>query len=67
MIRVLIDRHLADGMEHEAELALMDARHEAMRIPGYISGETLRDIGDVQHYLVISTWRSQRDWEVWVP
>ncbi|RLB78881.1 MAG: antibiotic biosynthesis monooxygenase, partial [Deltaproteobacteria bacterium] len=33
--------------------------------PGYISGETLRNIDDPEEYLVISTWQSLEDWQRW--
>lgn len=65
MIRVLIERVFAEGMDEELRKAEMDARQQAMRIPGYISGETLRDVDDPQRNVVISTWRSIEDWEAW--
>lgn len=66
MIRVLIERRFAEGMEQELQRVLMEARQEAIRIPGYISGETLRDSDNPWHYVVISTWRSRHAWERWM-
>ncbi len=37
----------------------------AFRQPGYISGETMRNMNDHHEYLVISTWKSIEDWEHW--
>lgn len=37
----------------------------AFRQPGYISGETMRNVNDPNEYLVISTWKSIEDWERW--
>ncbi len=34
--------------------------------PGYISGETLRRIDKNNECMVISTWRSQEDWDTWL-
>lgn len=65
MIRVLIERLFAEGMHDELRRAEMEARQQAMQIPGYISGETLRDRENPQHNVVISTWRSIEEWEAW--
>lgn len=44
---------------------LLEARQLAFRQPGYISGETMRNINDSSEYVVISTWKSVEDWERW--
>lgn len=44
---------------------LTELRAMAFRQPGYISGETMRNINDPHEYLVISTWKSIDDWEHW--
>ena len=33
--------------------------------PGYISGETMRNVDDPNEYLVISTWKSLEAWQRW--
>jgi heme-degrading monooxygenase HmoA len=66
MIRVLIDRVFAQGMEEELRGIEQEARQQAVKIAGYISGESLRDTSNPQHNLVISTWRSREDWERWM-
>ncbi len=45
---------------------LIELRNMANRQPGYISGETLRNVDDPNEYLVISTWKSQEAWERWL-
>jgi len=65
MTRVLIERWLADGMEEKYHAALRQMRHHAIHQPGYVSGETLRDVANPRHYVIISTWRSRRDWSAW--
>jgi hypothetical protein len=48
MIRVVIDRWLAEGGDEAIEKIMRDLRREAIHSPGYVTGETLRDIAD-QH------------------
>lgn len=71
-IRVLMFRkmpRLYGGMEADLlpQLGplLAEARKLAFRQPGYISGETMRNVADPYDYLVISTWKSVEDWERW--
>jgi heme-degrading monooxygenase HmoA len=28
-------------------------------------GETLRDVADPRHFLILSTWRTRDEWESW--
>jgi heme-degrading monooxygenase HmoA len=65
MIRVLIERCLAPGREDDFRAVMREMRREAVYAPGYIAGETLRDVATPGHYVVISTWRAQRDWDAW--
>ncbi|MFZ0133300.1 MAG: antibiotic biosynthesis monooxygenase family protein [Desulfobacterales bacterium] len=71
-IRVLMFRkmpRLYGGMEAnllpQLGPLLSEARKLAFRQPGYISGETMRNVADPYEYLVISTWKSVEDWERW--
>jgi heme-degrading monooxygenase HmoA len=45
---------------------LLELRNMANVQPGYISGETLRNVDDRNEYLVISTWKSIESWERWL-
>lgn len=65
MIRVLIERRLARGAAEDLQKAMRDLRHEAIHLPGYVSGETHRDSADPRHFLIISTWRSAEAWQEW--
>lgn len=65
MIRVLIERWLIEGGETCVHDACRDIRQEAIKKPGYISGESLRDINDPSHYVVISSWHSREHWDAW--
>ncbi len=71
-IRVLMLRkmpRLTGGMEAELLPHLVpmldELRTMAFRQPGYISGETLRNVVDPYEYLVVSTWKSFEDWQRW--
>ena len=66
MVRVLIERHFASGHESTWQQGLVELRQEASQIPGYISGETLRDVADPLHFIVISTWANRHAWEAWL-
>ena len=65
MIRVLIERHIAEGMAEKFQLALRNMRLQATHREGYISGESLHDAADPHHYFVISTWNSPSAWHAW--
>ncbi len=66
MIRVLIERRFLEGMQQELERVVTDVIHAAVRAPGYLSGEILRDTKDRNHYVVVSSWRSVENWEAWL-
>ena len=65
MIRVLIERRIASGMHDEMVRVLLKIRGEASFVAGYVSGQTLVNVDDPEHYLVISTWLSREAWESW--
>lgn len=64
-VKVLIKRKVSKGKELELEKLIAGLRSMATREPGYISGETMRNIDNKDEYLVISTWQSVEDWEAW--
>ena len=65
MVRVVIERWVRPGVEHEVVGALRAMRGDAIQAPGYIAGETLRDAADPGHWVILSTWRSRGDWDRW--
>ncbi len=73
MVRVIMIRKipkLTSGLDAAllpklSEL-LLELRNMANFQPGYISGETLRNIDDRNEYLVISSWKSIESWERWL-
>jgi heme-degrading monooxygenase HmoA len=40
-------------------------RGDAVHAKGYISGETLHDAADPDHFVTVSTWHSREEWNVW--
>ncbi len=65
MIRIIIERILAEGLEAHYEEAARAALMTTMAQPGFISGESLQDLGQPNRRIVLGTWRSRREWEAW--
>ncbi|KJS33196.1 MAG: hypothetical protein VR64_02980 [Desulfatitalea sp. BRH_c12] len=72
-IRVLMTRkipRMTSGMDvtilPRLSQLLIELRNIANEQPGYISGETLRNVDDRNEYLVISTWQSLESWTRWL-
>ena len=64
-IRVLIKRKVVPGNELTVADLLTRLRAIALQARGYISGETLHALEDVNESLVISTWETLEDWRAW--
>ncbi|MBA4501934.1 antibiotic biosynthesis monooxygenase family protein [Marinobacterium marinum] len=65
MIRVLIERHIADELSEHYERASRETLQKAMHSPGFISGEALHNTSDPCHRLILATYRSEHDWQLW--
>jgi heme-degrading monooxygenase HmoA len=65
MIRVLIERHIAETLESAYEDRSRRVLQSAVSAPGFVSGETLADTHDPNHRLTLSSWRSEADWQRW--
>jgi len=72
VVRVLMTRKITKQIkEMDAAIIpilselLVELRSMANRQPGYISGETLRNVHEPSEYVVISTWKSMAAWEHW--
>lgn len=63
--KVLIERHTAPHQAHHVLAIATELRAAAIRVPGYISGESLIDINDSTALVIISTWRDIEDWRRW--
>ena len=65
MIRVIIEREIAEGLEkfYESEIAnLLGAMASA---GGYLSGESLVDAKRSNNYVVIAKWTTESAWSQW--
>lgn len=65
MIRVIIERQIAESLEQAYEQRAREALREAVDIPGFISGETLKDVRNPNHRIILSNWRSEQHWYRW--
>jgi heme-degrading monooxygenase HmoA len=65
MIRVIIERHIAESLEGAYEKASRDILQQAFHAPGFISGESLKNAFDPNHRILLSKWRTVQDWQGW--
>ena len=64
-VKVLIKRKCPKDREKELFKCIRAIRDLVPRQSGYISGEYLRSIEDVNEIVTISTWFSHEDWVAW--
>ena len=65
-IEVLIRRVTRPGISAKALLPhIVELRSQAVRQPGYISGETLFNLEQTDECLVISRWTTIEHWQEW--
>ena len=65
-VKLIIARKVTKNKEAELLHLLIQMRALATAQPGYISGETLRNMENSEDYLVISTWQSVDNWNAWI-
>ena len=65
-IKILIRRSVPEEKARQMIPLFRQMRSMAVNQPGYISGETLRNLEKPTEFLVISTWRSSEDWQKWL-
>ncbi len=64
-VQVIIKRKFKIESPEELFPLLTELRIRAKDQPGYISGETLRNLDTSGNYLVISKWETTDDWKKW--
>ncbi len=64
-VKVLINRIVPKHTANAMIPFFSEMREVALKQPGYISGETLKNINNPEEFLVISTWQSAEDWQNW--
>jgi len=65
-VKIVLRRKVAKEKEASLLPLLIQMRARATSQPGYISGETLRNMEDPEEVLVISTWQSPEAWKSWL-
>lgn len=65
-VKVLIRRNVPEDKAKSMIPLFRTMRELAMGQPGYISGETLRNLEDPLEFLVISNWNSSDNWKQWL-
>ncbi|MGB9441334.1 MAG: antibiotic biosynthesis monooxygenase [Desulfobacterales bacterium] len=64
-IKIVIKRQFKANTADKAFALLNKFRHDAMNLPGYISGETWVNHYDPCSITVVSTWQTVEDWIRW--
>ncbi|KDO16844.1 hypothetical protein SPRG_05534 [Saprolegnia parasitica CBS 223.65] len=64
-VRVLTERIMSRGFEPTVHRMMERVKATVRRQPGLISVETMSDTDDHHKYIVMSEWRSRRDYEAW--
>ena len=65
-VKIIISRKVEKDKEAELLPLLIQMRALATAQPGYISGETLRNVENPEDFLVISTWQAVDNWNAWL-
>lgn len=65
MIKVIIERVIAEGLEAPYEQAIAELLTVMTRARGYLSGESLVDARQPNHYVVIARWSDEHSWDQW--
>lgn len=65
MIKVIIDRRIADDMESTYENAIKNTLRAILEAPGYVSGASYEDYKDPRHKVIITNWQTVDHWLAW--
>ena len=65
-VHVIIKRKMQIHEPEQLLPLLKEIRNRAKQQPGYISGETLRNLESPGEYMVIATWETADDWKRWL-
>ncbi len=66
MITVIIERHIAPGMTSTYENFAREIIEATVSAPGFISGESLRGLGDSNARYIIVKMRNHSNWQQWL-
>ena len=65
MIRVIIEREVAEGLEEFYDSAIANLLGVMANATGYLSGESLVDIHRPNRYVVVTRWADEAAWNRW--
>ncbi|HOF05706.1 MAG TPA: antibiotic biosynthesis monooxygenase [Syntrophales bacterium] len=65
-VKILIKRKVPADKEKDLLALIKELRNAATACPGYVTGETMRNVEKPDEYLVISTWDSLAAWKEWL-
>jgi len=65
MIKVIIERKIAEGLELNYLDAIRNTLKAALEAPGFISSESLTDVHNPNHRIIVTNWTSVSAWEKW--
>ena len=65
MIRVIIEREIAEELEKYYEAAVAELLDVMANAPGYLAGESLVEIQRPNHYVVVTRWTNEDAWNRW--
>jgi len=65
MIKVIIEREIAEGMESTYEQIMKNMLRSMVEAPGYVSGVNYKDVKKSSHRVIITTWQSEQAWKQW--
>jgi heme-degrading monooxygenase HmoA len=65
-VKILIRRNVPEDKARKMIPLFREMRSMANQQPGYITGETMRNLEKPDEFLVISTWETSEDWKRWV-
>ncbi len=65
MIKVIIERTIAEGLELNYQTAIKTTLKAVLEAAGYISSESLTDIKRQNHKLIVTNWTSVQAWDHW--
>lgn len=62
-VKILIRRKFKENAEKDFNAMLIKMRSVAMGMKGYLSTETLVSLDNPRDVLLLSMWRSKKDWD----
>ncbi|KZZ40954.1 MAG: antibiotic biosynthesis monooxygenase [Saccharospirillaceae bacterium] len=65
MIKVIIQRVIADGMESTYDNAVKNTLRAILEADGYISGASYKDASNKNHRIIITNWQNVEAWNNW--